>query len=248
MKRYLLLFLSFVFLVLSQNILAQGWNADNLPMVHLNNSHRYVCDPDGLMTISLRDSADLYLYRLEKEAKIQTVFKVVNLVENGDVFRIAQDIGNRNGVGDSKTNKGLVVVISVNDHRYFIATGSGLEGDLTDVESDDIAQACIVKNMRLGNVDNAVLETTKALYKKFTTGESGIESDTEEGNVKMIIIFVIIGIIAFLSYLGRNGKGGGFGGPIIFGNPGHFNDDSSGFSGGSFGGGGFSGGGAGGGW
>lgn len=36
-------------------------------------------------------------------------------------------------------------MIAVEDHKYFIAPGSGLEGELTDVDCDDIARACIVK-------------------------------------------------------------------------------------------------------
>ena len=83
--------------------------------------------------------------KLEKEAKIQVVFVVVSHVENSDPFRVAQDIGNKYGVGNKNTDRGLVVVVAVDDRKYFIAPGEGLEGDLTDVECDDIARACIVK-------------------------------------------------------------------------------------------------------
>ncbi len=48
--------------------------------------------------------------------------------------RVAQDLGNDYGVGDKKTRRGLVVVVAVEDHKYFIAPGMGLEGELTDVE------------------------------------------------------------------------------------------------------------------
>ena len=63
-------------------------------------------------------------------------------------------------------------MVAVDDKKYFIAPGNGLEGDLTDVDCDDIAQACIVRNMRAGDVDEAMLSTAKAVYNKFKTGES----------------------------------------------------------------------------
>ena len=86
-----------------------------------------------------------YIGRLEKEAGIQAVFVIVSHVENGDPFRVAQDIGNKYGIGNKKTDRGLVIVVAVDDRKYFIAPGDGLEGDLTDVECDDIARSCIVK-------------------------------------------------------------------------------------------------------
>ncbi len=39
-----------------------------------------------------------------------------------------------------KLRRGLVVVIAVEDHKYFIAPGMGLGGELTDVDCDDIAE------------------------------------------------------------------------------------------------------------
>lgn len=37
------------------------WTVDNLPMVHLQDARRYVCDPDGLLSVAARDSADRML-------------------------------------------------------------------------------------------------------------------------------------------------------------------------------------------
>ena len=118
---------------------AKVWTADDVPMVHLQDRNRYVCDPEGLMSSSMRDSADVYFRRLQTECGIQTVFVVVGHVKGADCFRMAEDIGNHYGVGTKKDRRGLVIVLAVGDRRYFIAPGKGLEGDLTDVECDDIA-------------------------------------------------------------------------------------------------------------
>ena len=144
---------AFLFSIFTLQATAKDWNADNIPMVHLQDARRYVCDPENIMSATMRDSTDAYIGRLEKEADIQAVFVIVSHVENGDPFRVAQDIGNKYGVGNKKTDRGLVIVVAVDDRKYFIAPGDGLEGDLTDVECDDIARSCIVKNMRKGNPD-----------------------------------------------------------------------------------------------
>lgn len=106
---------------------AKVWTADDVPMVHLQDRNRYVCDPEGLMSSSMRDSADVYFRRLQTECGIQTVFVVVGHVKGADCFRMAEDIGNHYGVGTKKDRRGLVIVLAVGDRRYFIAPGKGLE-------------------------------------------------------------------------------------------------------------------------
>lgn len=251
---------------------AKTWSAYDIPMVHLQDRNRYVCDPENLISPADLDSADAGLRRLQTECGIQTVFVVVNHVKNGDCFRVAEDIGNKYGVGDKKTRRGLVIVIAVEDRKYFIAPGKGLEGDLTDVECDDIARTCIVRNMKENNLDAAVLYTVRALYSKFKTGHAtvnGEEIDTEGDDAGSLIMGIAILLFCFgypvwrlllaiLSKLGlyhakptsrrkRRNDDDWFP-PFIFGGGGGFGSSGSGFSGGSFGGGSFGGGGAGGGW
>lgn len=250
---------------------ATTWSADNIPMVHLQDRNRYVCDPDNIISTADLDSADVYLKRLEKECGIQTVFIVVNNVKDADCFRMAQDVGNKYGVGDKKTRRGLVVVIAVNDRRYFIAPGRGLEGDLTDVECDDIARECIVKNMKVNDVDRALLSTARAFYNKFKTGEVVFDNDDAGEGEESVGIVVLVLLICFahpiyllvLYVLEKSGlrkpspkkrqcrRDNDDWFPPFFlggGGGGWTSSGGGGFSGGSFGGGSFGGGGAGGGW
>lgn len=247
---------------------ATVWSAENIQMVHLQDRNRYVCDPEGLMSAAERDSADLYLRKLQTECGVQTVFIVVNNVKGADCFRMAEDVGNKYGVGDKKNRRGLVVVVAVKDRRYFIAPGKGLEGDLTDVECDDIAQQCIVKFMKVNDIDMAVLSTVKALYSKFRTGSTGLGYDDQvdgEGDGALIAIILTILIFGYPVYLfvrqiledrgiikprkrKRCQHNDDWFPPFIFGGGGGFGSSGGGFSGGSFGGGSFGGGGAGGGW
>lgn len=249
---------------------ATVWSADNIPMVHLQDRNRYVCDPDNIISPADLDSADVCLKRLHKECGIQTVFIVVGNVKNADCFRMAEDVGNKYGVGDKKMRRGLVVVIAVNDRKYFIAPGKGLEGDLTDVECDDIARECIVKNMKVNDVDRAVLYTAKALYGKFKTGELVTDDeDADDGDESVLLVLVVL-LLCFahpiyllvlyvLEKLGlrkpqpkkRRHRDNDDWFPPFFlggGGGGWSSSGGGGFSGGSFGGGSFGGGGSGGGW
>ena len=254
---------------------SQVWNAKNIPVPYLQNSTQYVSDPEHYMTRQALDSANYYLDKLNKECHVQNLFVIVGNVESGDAFRVAQDLGNDYGVGDKKTRRGLVVVIAVNDHKYFIAPGMGLEGELTDVDCDDIARACIVPNMRNQLPPEAVVATSKAIYNKVKNGKTGI-SDIDDGTIGeddwflvviLLLLFFGIPVYMLIHYLllevfgvikpdksqtdkkqrSTRRHDDDIFPPFFFGGGGG-RSSGSGFSGGSFGGGSFGGGGAGGSW
>lgn len=254
----------------------QVWTADNVPIPYLQDDRQYVSDPEGYVSKELKDSANFYLQRLNKECGVQNVLIIVGKVDNQDAFRMAQDVGNKYGIGKKDTRRGLVVVIAVDDHKAFIAPGMGLEGELTDVDCDDIARACIVKYMKQDQPGEAVLAVSRALYNKVKSGRTGVP-DVDDGTVEgeedwaliVIILLIIFGIplYYFIRYLleqtgvvkpapksqncrstrRRNDDDDWFP-PFFLGGGGGFSGGGSSISGGSFGGGSFGGGGAGASW
>ena len=273
-KRYftLIVFVAFGILSLSAK---KEWKADDVPIPFLQDSTQYVSDPDGYVDKAQKDSANFYLQKLKLECGVQNVLIIVGKVDNQDAFRMAQDVGNKYGIGYKKSRRGLVVVIAVEDHKYFIAPGSGLEGELTDVDCDDIARACIVKNMREDKPGEAVASVSRAIYNKVKSGRTGIESvdegsvNDEEDWVLVVILFLLffgIPIYNLIRYILEQiglvkprpkGKGRNRSRrrnddddwlPPFFMGGGGFSSGGGGFSGGSFGGGTFSGGGSGGSW
>ena len=265
-KRYFLLFIGVAFSVLSLAA-SREWSAQNVPIPFLKDSTQYVSDPDGLVGKAQKDTESAHSEKLKLECGVQTVLIIVGKVENQDAFRMAQDVGNKYGIGYKKSRRGLVIVIAVEDHKYFIAPGSGLEGELTDVDCDDIARACIVKYMREDDPGEAVASVSRAIYNKVKSGRTGIEQ-IDEGSVNgeedwalVIILFLLFFgvpiyhlvryILEQVGVLKPRPKGKGR-------NQNRRNDDDDwlppffmgggGFSGGSFGGGSFSGGGSGGSW
>lgn len=166
MKQYLLLILVFAATSLygQEDSLTTVWSADNIKIVYLEDSTQFVCDPDGLLSAECKDSANYYLNKLHQEFDIQSVFVVANHIKDGDAFRMAQDIGNKYGVGYKDTRTGLVVVIAKGDRQFFIAPGKGLEINLPDTTCNNIANEYLKPNMQDGNVDLAVMQTCKGIY------------------------------------------------------------------------------------
>ena len=270
-KRYftLIVLVAFGILALAAK---KEWKADDVPIPFLQDSTQYVSDPDGYVDKAQKDSANFYLQKLKLECGVQNVLIIVGKVDNQDAFRMAQDVGNKYGIGYKKSRRGLVVVIAVEDHKYFIAPGSGLEGELTDVDCDDIARACIVKNMREDKPGEAVASVSRAIYNKVKTGMTGVE-DVDEGTVNsdedwgVIILALLICFGIPLYYLiryicekmgwikptppdkkrqqSRRHRDDDWMPPFFMGGGGGGFSSGGGFSGGSFGGGSFGGGGSG---
>ena len=274
-KRYFTLIVLVAFGILSLAA-KKEWKADDVPIPFLQDSTQYVSDPDGYVDKAQKDSANFYLQKLKLECGVQNVLIIVGKVDNQDAFRMAQDVGNKYGIGYKKSRRGLVVVIAVEDHKYFIAPGSGLEGELTDVDCDDIARACIVKNMREDKPGEAVASVSRAIYNKVKSGRTGIES-VDEGSIAdeddwilVIVLFLIffgVPIYHLIRYIlelfglvkprpksnqrnqsRRRNNDDDWMPPFFMGGGGFSGGGGGGFSGGSFGGGTFSGGGSGGGW
>lgn len=257
---------------------SREWCATDVPIPYLRDSTQYVSDPDGYLSKEMKDSANFYLQKLNLECGVQNVFIIVGHVKDQDAFRMSQDVGAKYGIGYKSTRRGLVIVVAVEDHKYFIAPGMGLEGELTDVDCDDIARACIVKNMRNDLPGEAVVSTSRAIYYKVKSGRTGVK-EVDEGTVEgddwaFITFFLALCFGIPLYYLiryileecgvikkkprsgrqtsrRRNGDDDWFP-PFFLGGGGGFSSyggsSGGGSSGGTFGGGSFGGGGSGGGW
>ena len=138
------------------------WNADNIPIPYLQDSTQYVSNPDNVLTQGAVDRMNAKLQALNLELGVQSVIIVVNHIENDDPYRMAQDVGNKYGVGYN--NRGLVVVVGYEDHSITMAPGRALEGDLTDAECHRLEQQYVVPAMKAEMPDSGMIYLTEAIY------------------------------------------------------------------------------------
>lgn len=158
------------------------------------------------------------------------------------------------GIGNKKTNNGILLLIAVNDRKVRIEVGYGLEGAIPDVIAKDIINNDIKPAFRQGNylggINKAVDNLTKAAAGEYKVKRSKKGKRDSSGGGS-ILGFVIILIVVFI-ILGASGggRGGGRRGridatdlilPMLFSGLGRGGNSG----GGSWGGGGWSGGGGG---
>jgi len=257
---------------------ATVWNADNIPLPHLKDGLQYVSNPDTVLSQSVVDSMNSVLRKLDTELGVESSVIIVGHIENADAFRMAQDVGNKYGVGSKETNRGLVIVVAYEDRKYFIAPGSGLEADLTDAECNQLARAYLTPFMKAGNPGGGMLALVTATYNLLkgkplpalpdSSQLSSGSNNGDDGLFEMLLAIIMFAWMMIYSGLNRiyrwitgtsnNGTGyTGFGRDragtgTVWGTGwngrGGFGGGFGGGIGGGYGGGSFGGGGAGGSW
>ena len=208
-----------------------------------------------------------------KAANVEMGVVTVRTTGGQDIFDYSLAIMRGWGIGSSEKG-GLLLVVAVDDRKYFTQVSRHLEGDLPDGLTGQIQRERLVPLFRQGNYSQAISDTVETyvatLAQKRQFSVEGIDQrrayreDAPSGGRRtsrgfsksnMVIIIIVIVIFLLLSSRGGGGRGGCGGGGCLnmlllnsLFNSGRGGWGSSGWGGGGFGGGSGWGGGGGGGW
>lgn len=193
----------FVLLLFAITAKAEKWTPETLPMVHLQDARKYVCNPDGILTERTIRETDLILENLEKEKGVQTVVVVVKQLEGDDPFTFGMDLAKRYGIGSKEHDTGLIVILATEDRSYQILTGTGLEGTLPDAICRRIQNRVMIPELKRKQWDAAIYKTIKSID-SYIREDSSIKADAKkrnEGNVLESLLFTFLllgGTFAFI--------------------------------------------------
>jgi uncharacterized protein len=208
-----------------------------------------VVDYTTTLTPDQQHTLEAKIQQLYQSSSIQIEVVIVPKLGGMDVSDAGIELGRKWGVGNKKENSGVVLLIAKEDRKLSISPGYGLEGALTDVESDDIINGVIVPRFKGDDYYRGVDEGVDAIIQAVQgTYNTPAPQGKSRGGSAIPIIIIIIVIIILLSSRG-GGRGGSFMSsrgaiPFIIGNMLGGGGGGGGWSGGggSSGGGGFSGG------
>jgi uncharacterized protein len=231
----------------------------------------YINDYAGVLNDSTKSDLNDQLHALDTQAHAQMFVAVIHTIEGADSpADFANQLLAKWKPGQKGSDRGVVLVVAVNDHKYQFEIGYGLEGILPDGKTGDIGRD-MVPDLKTGNYDGA-LRTAVGEVSDVIAKDAGVTLATSQpvhqyhreqrssgSPIPGILIFLAILFFIFLASRGGRGGGGGrFGGGggggfwtgLLLGNllgggrRGGWGGDDSGWGGG--GGGGWGGGGGGG--
>ena len=198
MKRLIVSLIAFVMLfpLVGQ---AKEYKVEDVPMVHLKDSTKYVCNPDKILSASTVETIDTMLFSLERTTGIEVVVMALTDIEDGDCFQFAMDIGEKYGVGKKKTDNGLIVFLSTEQRCIQILTGYGLEGILPDAICKRIQEQHMNPYFAKGEWDKGMLEGMKAMN-GYLQGSMEIDGGKEESGSSWLE--ALGGLFAYLAIIG----------------------------------------------
>jgi uncharacterized protein len=228
------------------------------------NSQGYVSDSANVLGQPARDQLAALLTELDQKAQAQIAVVTVKTLGGRPIEDYSIELATRLGVGPKGSNRGVLILLAVDDHRYRFEVGYGLEAILPDGKVGGFGREAL-PYLRRNNYEAALLLMARRVA-EVIAADRGVRlsgaplpppaSEQGEGGRTvgstlplLFVLFIVYGIIRATSRGVGSPRGGWWIGPMMgtgfrqngwgggFGGGG----GSGGFGGGSFGGGGASG-------
>jgi uncharacterized protein len=172
-----------------------------------------------VLTPDQRETLERKLVAYDDSTSTQIAVITVETTGDYDIQEVALKYLRTWGIGNAKTNNGIVLLAAIKDRKIRIETGYGMEGSIPDITAKAIIDHEIVPNFKADNYYRGFDEATDAIIKA-AAGEykapAGYRKNKPGAKGSALIIFIIMGILILL-ISGRGGKGGGGGGDFLGG-------------------------------
>jgi uncharacterized protein len=230
----------------------------------------YVTDLAGVITPDTKARLEALCREVEEKTGAQMAVVTVHSLEGESVENFAVDLYKQLGVGSKRVNRGVLLLVAPDEHKYRVEVGYGLEPIINDARAGDAGRA-MVPLLRQGSY-SAAIETATWMLAKDIADDRGVTlsgqppsqpARKEQGHSSPIGLWGILFIIWIIFSIARagqraasgrrGGRGGWWIGPTLGGmgggwRGGGFGGSSGGGGFGGFGGGSSGGGGASGSW
>lgn len=219
----------------------------------------YVSDLAHVVNAQDKEALEAFSTKVEQELGVQFAFVTVDTVGDRPIRDFALDLSRLWGVGDKKSNQGVLLLLAVHDRQSDIETGRGIEPYITDGFSGGTLRS-MRPSLRAGDYGAALLYAAREMAGQIARGKNIEFTETipqlrqrqpeqHDNGGHIPFPLIVIGVLFLLFVFGRRGGrgGGGFLAGMLLGNllgggrRGGGDWGGGGFGGGSGGGGGFGG-------
>ena len=232
----------------------------------------YVNDYANVIDEQTKSRLETLLTNLKQRANIEIAVVTLATTGDEDIFAYSLSVARGWGIGSKGDDKaGLLMVVAINDRKYFTQVSTSLEGDLPDGVVGQIQRERLVPQLKKGDYGQGIYDTVQTylatLAEKRGFNIEGIDqsyvyrggAENPErkaasftwGSFWILLIIVLIAIFVLVIFVfASKGKGGGDGGggwwnmllaATIFGSMGRGGGSGGDHSSSGWGGGGFGG-------
>lgn len=180
------------------------------------NPPRLVNDAAGVLSAEQVEILEHKLVALDDSTSNQIAVVLIKSLGDYAIEDYAVKLFRAWGIGNKKTNNGVLIIAAIDDRKMWIEVGYGLEGAIPDITAASIYRNEMVPEFKQQNYYRGIDKAIDALSKA-AVGEYKIKKERKgNGNGKSgagsIFTFLFIVAIVILALARRGGGGGGWGG------------------------------------
>ena len=159
------------------------------------------------LTEAQKQALENKLVAYDDSTSNQIAVVIINSLEGYDVADYALHLFRKWGIGNKKTNNGVLVLVAKEDRKLRIEVGYGLEGVIPDITAGHIMEESITPAFKEGNYYRGLDKGTDDIIKA-AAGEYKAPANYGKRKSKGIGFGSILGLLALLVLMGAMGGGG----------------------------------------
>jgi uncharacterized protein len=196
------LFIVFIIAVFSfTNAVAQN-------VIEKPNPPVLVTDLAGVLSPEQKQALENKLVAIDDSSSNQIAVVILPTLDGNPIEEYATKLFRTWGIGNKKTNNGILLLIAIQDKKIRIEVGYGLEGALPDITANSIIDNDIKPAFRqqayYEGIDKATDDIAKAAVGEYKVKRE--RKTKEKGSNLILFVFIVFIIVALL---GKKGGGGG---------------------------------------
>jgi len=196
-------FLLAIVLFLQALLFANNTFAQNI--IAKPNPATLVTDVAGVLTPEQKQALENKLVAIDDSSSNQIAVVIIPTLDGYPKEEYATKLFRDWGIGNKKTNNGVLLLVAINDRQIRIEVGYGLEGAIPDITALNIIDNDIKPAFKAGNYYEGINKATDNIAKA-AVGEYKVakaKKSKSKGSGGFLIILIIIFLIL------RSGRGGG---------------------------------------
>src|SRR5579875_1235974 len=179
----------------------------------------YVQDFAGVIDPDAKAQMEALGAEVEREAHATIEVVTIHSLDGDTIEDFSTQLENKWKVGPKGTDRGVILLFAVNDHKRRIEVGYGLEGVLNDAKVGDIGRS-MVPDLQAGDYGSAILGGERQIAADIAQ-DAGVtltplpgrpeqrQSQSGSRGFGFLPFILIILLFWFISRGGRGGRGGG---------------------------------------
>ncbi len=170
----------------------------------------HVHDEAHALQQSTVDQLEKKLIAFEDSTSNQVAILIISSLEGESIEAYSLRVAEKWKLGQKTKDNGVLLVVAVDDHKMRIEVGQGLEGILTDAQSNRIIRNEIASNFRKEDYDAGVIDGVDGIVKtikgEYTAGDSNGEFSTGTRIIIGLGLLLFVGLFTVNSLLLVEGR------------------------------------------